>query len=146
MADSSYVVIVGCGRLGSLLAERLSEQGNSVVVVDEREKALDDLSPRFGGIKIVGDAVEPGVLKRAGIDKADYVFATSEDDNTNLMVAQVAKGVFRVPHVTARVYDPKRHELYRALDIDTICPTELSARVFLDDLGVRSDPISCASS
>lgn len=146
MATSVYVIIVGCGRLGSLLAELLSEQGNSVVVVDDSEKAFDHLSPSFGGVEVVGDAVEPGVLKRAGIEKADYLFATSEDDNTNLMVAQVAKRVFGVPRVIARVYDPKRHEQYRAFAIDTICPTQLTASVFLDALGVGSDEIPCASS
>lgn len=146
MADSAHVITAGCRRLVSLLAKRLDELGNGVAVVDAKEKALDNLSPSVGGTRIVEDAVEAGVPKCAGIDKAGHLFATSQDDNTTLKVAQVAKKVSGVPHVTARVYDPGRHELYRALDTPTICPTEVSARVFLDALvnDPENEPISRA--
>lgn len=129
-----YVVIVGCGRLGRMLANQLSGLGNSVVVIDEDESRFQKLSPEFSGFRIVGDAVEMDVLRRAKVAKADCLFATTNQDNVNLMVAQVAKAIFRVPHVLARVYNPAHTDVYSEFDIQTISPTKLSAEVFLDTL------------
>jgi trk system potassium uptake protein TrkA len=125
------IVVVGCGRLGGLLANRLSAAGNSVVVVDRREMAFDRLSPSFSGYRVLGDAVEFHVMQMARVEEADYLFATTVEDNTNLMVAQVAKYVFGVKHVIARVYDPAREHLYDGFGIETINPTLLSADKFL---------------
>jgi len=127
MAERS-IVVVGCGRLGGLLANRLSAAGNSVVVVDA---AFDKLSPNFSGYRVLGDAVEFHVMQMARVEKADYLFATTVEDNTNLMVAQVAKYVFGVKNVIARVYDPAREHLYDGFGIETINPTLLSADKFL---------------
>ena len=132
MKNSKYIVVVGCGRLGSLLANRLSRDGNSVVVIDPVETALDDLSPDFSGFRINGDATHMAVLKAAKLKNADVLIATTPEDNVNLMVAQVAQKVFRVPHVLARVFDPSREEIYAQLGIDTICPTSLAAGIFLE--------------
>jgi trk system potassium uptake protein TrkA len=125
------IVVVGCGRLGGLLANKLSNAGNSVVVVDRKEIAFDKLSPNFSGYRVLGDAVEFHVMQMAKVDRADYLFATTMEDNTNLMVAQVAKYVFNVKHVIARVYDPARETLYDGFGIATINPTLLSADKFL---------------
>lgn len=125
------IVVVGCGRLGGLLANKLSNAGNSVVVVDRKEIAFDKLSPNFSGYRVLGDAVEFHVMQMARADRADYLFATTMEDNTNLMVAQVAKYVFSVKHVIARVYDPARESLYDGFGIATINPTLLSADKFL---------------
>jgi trk system potassium uptake protein len=125
------IIIVGCGRLGGLLANRLSSAGHSVVVVDRRETSFDKLSPNFSGFRIIGDAVENHILKQANIETADYLFAITTEDNTNLMLAQVAKEIFKVPHVIARVYDPAREKIYREFGIETISPTALSADAFL---------------
>ncbi len=125
------IVVVGCGRLGGLLANKLSSAGNSVVVVDRKEIAFDKLSPNFSGYRVLGDAVEFHVMQTARADRADYLFATTMEDNTNLMVAQVAKYVFNVKHVIARVYDPARESLYDGFGIATINPTLLSADKFL---------------
>ncbi len=131
MKNSRYIVVVGCGRLGSHLANCLSRDGNSVVVIDRVETTLNDLSPDFSGFRINGDATHMAVLKQAKLKNADVLIATTHEDNVNLMVAQVAKKIFHVPHVLARVFDPKREEVYAQLGIDTICPTSVAADMFL---------------
>jgi len=131
MKSSRYIVVVGCGRLGSHLANCLSRDGNSVVVIDRVETTLNDLSPDFSGFRINGDATHMAVLKEAKLKNADVLIATTHEDNVNLMVAQVAKKIFHVPHVLARVFDPKREEVYAQLGIDTICPTSVAADMFL---------------
>jgi trk system potassium uptake protein len=131
MKNNRYIVIVGCGRLGSHLANHLSRAGNSVVVIDRDETTFNDLSPDFSGFRVHGDATQMAVFKEAKINKADVLIATTHEDNVNLMVAQVARGIFSVPHVLARVFDPKREEVYAQLGIDTICPTSVAAEMFL---------------
>jgi trk system potassium uptake protein len=131
MKNSLYIVIVGCGRLGSHLANQLSRVGHSVVVIDSNEETFDDLSPDFSGFRIVGDATQIAVLKEAKLKQADVFFATTHDDNTNLMVAQIACKLFNVAHVLARVFDPRREEVYDQLGIETICPTSVAAEMFL---------------
>jgi len=134
-----YIIIVGYGRLGSLLAGRLSSLGCSVVVIDHKETALDRETPGFSGFKITGDAAELEVLRQAKIDKADCLLAVTNQDNLNLMVAQVAKTVFQVPKVMARVYDPAREAVYGQFGIETISPTRLSADAFLTALQVPGE-------
>lgn len=129
-----YIIIVGYGRLGSLLAGRLSSLGCSVVVIDHKETAFDKVALGFSGFKITGDAAELDVLRQAKIDKADCLLAVTNQDNLNLMVAQVAKTVFQVPKVMARVYDPAREAVYSQFGIETISPTRLSADAFLTAL------------
>jgi len=129
-----FIIIVGCGRLGSYLANRLSRDGHSVVAVDSNESAFDALSAEYSGFRVEGDATEFAVLKQAKIGKADLVIATTREDNINLMVAQVARKVFRVPRVMARVFEPEREKIYRDFGIETICPTSISGDVFLESL------------
>ena len=126
-----YIIIVGCGRLGSLLAGRLSQAGHSVVVVDRQEAAFDKVALGFSGFKITGDAAELAVLRQAKIERANILLAVTDHDNLNLMVAQVAHTVFQVPRVLARVFDPTREAVYRQFGIETISPTQLSAEAFL---------------
>jgi trk system potassium uptake protein len=128
------VIVIGCGRLGGMLANRLSANGHRLVVIDQRESAFDKLSISFSGFRLVGDAVEVEVLKQAKIQEANYLFATTTSDNTNLMIAQVAKTVFNVSKVIARVFDPQREAIYREFGIDTISPTKLSADVFVNQV------------
>lgn len=135
MPSCKYTIIVGCGRLGSMLANRLSSFGSSVVVIDQDEAAFKNLSIEFSGFEVSGNAAELAVLRRAKIEKADCLLATTQHDNVNLMVAQVAKTVFGVPRVVARIFDPAREEVYRQFGIETICPTTLSAQAFLGVLG-----------
>ncbi|RJR44344.1 MAG: TrkA family potassium uptake protein [Desulfobacteraceae bacterium] len=132
MKNSLYIVVVGCGRVGSDLANRLSRDGHAVVVIDRDQSAFSALTPVFSGFRIEGDASHFSVLKEAKLSKADILIATTHDDNVNLMVAQVAYKVFGVPRVSARVFDPRREALYAKLGIETICPTWLAASAFLD--------------
>jgi trk system potassium uptake protein TrkA len=134
MKNDRYIVIVGCGRLGSHLADRLSREGHSVVVIDMHEAAFNDLSPDFSGFRVEGDATQMAVLKTAKLGKADVLIATTHEDNVNLMVAQVARKVFGVPLVLARVFDPRREEVYARLGIETICPTSVAADMFFRDV------------
>ncbi|MFH2066708.1 MAG: TrkA family potassium uptake protein [Pseudomonadota bacterium] len=131
MKNSLYIVIVGCGRLGSYLANQLSRVGHSVVVIDSNEETFDDLSPGFSGFRVVGDATQIAVLKEAKLKQADVLFATTHEDNVNLMVAQIARKLFNVAHVLARVFDPRREQVYDQLGIETICPTSVAAEIFM---------------
>ncbi len=130
MSKSKYIVIVGCGRLGAILADHLSRQGHSVVAVDRDETVFGELSPDFTGFKLQGDATRMSVLRQAKIDRADIVIATTRNDNVNLMVVQVARSLFNVPRVMARLYDPKREEMYGDMDIEMICPVRVAAEKF----------------
>jgi trk system potassium uptake protein TrkA len=125
-----HIVIVGCGRLGSSLANSLSADGHRIIVIDNRQHAFDKLSAAFSGFQITGDATELQTLKDANIGQADCLFATTTADNTNLMVAQIARTIFNVSLVVARVYDPQREAVYSNFGVETVSPTRLSAEVF----------------
>jgi trk system potassium uptake protein TrkA len=131
MKNSLYIVIVGCGRLGSHLANQLSRAGHSVVVIDKNNSTFEDLSAEFSGFRIQGDATQMAILREVKLKNADVFFATTHEDNVNLMVAQVAKKIFDVPHVLARVFDPRREKIFDQLGIETICPTSVAAEMFL---------------
>lgn len=134
MADSQlqrYIVIAGCGRLGSTLATQLSSQGHSVVVIDRDRANVESLPADFSGFRIVGNATEQEVLRSAKTERADCFLAATNQDNINLMLAQVAHQVFAVPLVIARIWDPSRAPIYSRLGIQTICPTTLSADAFV---------------
>ncbi|MEC4987647.1 MAG: TrkA family potassium uptake protein [Oscillatoria sp. PMC 1068.18] len=131
MPNPQYIVIVGCGRLGSILASNLSSGGNSVVVIDSNDNSFNHLTSEFSGFKIVGDAAELSVLQTAKVNQADCLLAVTNNDNINLMVAQLAQTVFQVPTVLARIFDPEREQIYRDFGIETISPTQLSAEAFL---------------
>jgi trk/ktr system potassium uptake protein len=131
MKRDLFVVVVGCGRLGSLLSNRLSRLGHSLVVIDCDEATFSNLTRDFSGFKIKGDATQLSVLRRAKLIEADVCLATTREDNVNLMVAQAAGKLWSVPHVVARVFDPRREEVYRQLGIQMICPTTVAAGRFL---------------
>lgn len=133
-----YIIVAGCGRLGATLASELSGKGNSVVVIDRDPTRFAALTAEFSGFHLAGDAIEQEVLRSAKIEQADCFLATTNHDNINLMLAQVAKVIYGVPLVMARIYDPLRRPVYERLGIDTISPTELSAQEFLRTLVERS--------
>ncbi|MFP3853040.1 MAG: potassium channel family protein [Anaerolineales bacterium] len=130
--ENLYVIVVGCGRLGRVLANRLSAIGHQVVVVDRDSSRFSRLSAEFSGFTVEGDAVELSVLHRAGIEEADCLLAATDKDNVNLMVAQVARNIFDVQSVIARVFDPAHADIYRQFEVATISPTRLSEEVFLE--------------
>ncbi len=129
-----YVIIVGCGRVGSELAKLLSNEGHDVVIIDKNQSSFDRLGGTFNGLMLVGNGFDLGLLKRAGIEKADAFCAVTNGDNTNLVSAQAAKKIFKVPKVIARVYDPQRAHVYAALGLDIISGTILFASMLRDKI------------
>jgi len=113
-------VILGCGRVGSLLADELDGGGHSVAVVDQDAKAFRKLGPDFGGITVKGIGFDRQTLENAGIDRAHAFAAVSSGDNTNILAARVARETYGVEHVVARIYDPRRAEVYQRLGIPTV--------------------------
>lgn len=134
------VVIVGCGRLGAFLAERLSRAGHEVTAIDADASAFDRLPPSFGGSRVRGDATEIAVLRESGAAGADVLVATTRDDDVNLMVTQVARAALGVRVAVARVFEPEREPTYRALGVDTVCPTTLAGGVLLDRVAGAAVP------
>lgn len=129
-----YVIIVGCGRVGSELAKLLSSEGHDVVVIDKSQPSFERLGSSFNGLTMVGNGFDANLLKQVGIEKADAFCALTNGDNTNLVSAQVAKKIFKVPKVIARVYDPQRAHIYAALGLDIISGTILFAAMLRDKI------------
>ncbi len=122
------VIILGCGRLGAHLAQILDQQNHHVTIVDRNSDSFNRLGPDFRGASVLGVGIDEDVLRRAGIENADAFIAATNGDNTNAMAAEIAQMVFHVPKVIARLYDPAREEIFRALGIiETVCPTVMSA-------------------
>lgn len=122
-----HVVIAGCGRVGSTLANLLSDEGHDVVVIDIDPRSFRRLGSGFGGETVVGNAFDIDDLIRAGIEKADVFCAVTNLDNTNIMAAQVAKRIFGVDEVISRLYNPERLSTYQKLGISMVCGTVLLA-------------------
>jgi len=125
---------VGCGRVGSELAKLLSAEGHDVVVIDRNSIAFDRLGDTFNGLTLLGNGFSLSLLKQAGIEKADAFCAVTNGDNTNLVSAQAAKKIFKVPKVIARIYDPQRAYIYKALGLDIISGTILFAAMLRDKI------------
>jgi len=122
-----HVVIVGCGRVGSTLARELTGLGNTVAVVDRRADAFLRLGDDFSGQTIVGIGFDPDILIAAGIERASALAAVTNGDNSNIMIARVARERFKIGDVVARIYDPKRAEIYERLGIATVATVKWTA-------------------
>lgn len=129
-----FIIIVGCGRVGSELAKLLSSEGHDVVIIDKSESSFSRLGATFNGMVLAGNGFDLELLKRAGIEKADAFCAVTNGDNTNLVSAQVARKIFNVPKVLARVYDPARAHIYTALGLNIISGTILFAAMLRDKI------------
>jgi len=127
-----YIVIMGCGRVGSQMAKVLTLEGHDVAIIDKDPAAFERLGPRFKGKKIEGIGFDLEVLKGAGIDRADAFVSVTNGDNSNILGARIAKTTFRVPKVIARIYDPLREKLYRQMGIQTISSTSWAANKIKD--------------
>jgi len=120
-----YVIIIGCGRVGSQLANLLSREGHNIVIIDKDSRSFRRLGANFNGTTLVGNGYDEELLREAGIEKADAVAVVTDGDNTNLVSTQVARKIFKVPTVVTRIYDPKREYLYRKLGLDVVGGTSL---------------------
>lgn len=123
-----HVIITGCGRVGSQLAQYLSYEGHDVVIIDQDEESFARLPAGFNGITLTGIAFDEELLVEAGIQRADALAAVTNYDNTNLMVAEIAAGLYKVPRVVARLYNPERRDAFTRLGVNFICGTTLVAQ------------------
>ncbi len=130
------VVIIGCGRVGAVLAETLDASGHQVTIVDLLTRSFDRLPSTFAGEAIRGDGTDEDVLRRARAEGADAFLALTEGDNRNIMAAQLAREAFDIGLVYAKVNDPVRAEAYAELGIGTICRTTMLAGAVLGVLGL----------
>lgn len=121
------VIIVGCGRVGSELANALSAERHEVVIIDRSPLSFGRLSRDFSGRMLMGVGFDREILQKADIEGADALAATTDSDNVNIVVAVTAKETFKVPHVVARIYDPQAAEIYRREGIPTVTPTLMAA-------------------
>ncbi|HZD16594.1 MAG TPA: TrkA family potassium uptake protein [Actinomycetota bacterium] len=122
------VVIMGCGRVGMLLTQELAKAGHDVSVIDKNPAAFDRLPPGFEAKQIVGLGFDREVLEEAGIEEADAFLAVSSGDNSNIVSARVAREHYHVPHVIARIYDPRRADIYERLNIPTVSSTRWAVK------------------
>lgn len=121
------VIIMGCGRVGEQLSHLLLNEGHQVTVIDYNPLALERLGPDFKGRKVNGIGFDQDILIHAGIESADAFAATSSSDNANIIAARIARNYFHVPRVVARLYDPRRAEIYQRLGLLTISSTTWGA-------------------
>lgn len=133
---------MGCGRVGTALARRLDGLGHSVAVIDQRAESFRRLGASYRGAQIKGNGFDRSTLIDAGIEKADAFAAVSSGDNSNIISARVAREIFGVRHVVARIYDPKRAEVYERLGIPTVATVPWTAdRLFAELMAQSSEQV-----
>ena len=123
----SNIIVVGCGRVGSRLALMLSNYENNVCVIDRDPRAFASLGRDFNGATFAGVGYDEDVLMKAGIDECDFLAAVTQSDNVNLMVVEIARRLYDVPHAVARLYNTGHERAYLQLGIDYVCGTALVA-------------------
>ncbi len=116
------------------MAKLLSSEGHNVVVIDKSPKSFDRLGRTFNGVTLVGNGFDVELLKQAGIAQADAFCSVTNGDNSNIVAAQAAKKIFKVPKVIARVYDPSRADIYKSLGLDILSGTILFASMLRDKI------------
>lgn len=125
------VIVMGCGRIGSQVSMLMSDQGHDVTVIDHDNNASGRLGPNFKGRLVSGLGFDRTVLNEADIEHADAFVAASSSDNANIVAARIARYIFHVPRVVARLYDPRRAEIYQRLGLTTVSSTNWGAeRIF----------------
>jgi trk system potassium uptake protein TrkA len=117
------IIIVGCGRVGTGLAHVMSLNGHNITVIDKDSAAFGALKKSFSGERIEGIGFDREVLIQAGVERADGLAAVTDSDEANIVTAQLARQMFQVPKVVARVYDPRQAEIYRRLGLQIIATT-----------------------
>lgn len=118
---------MGCGRVGSALAQNLEQQGHTVAVIDQDPTAFRRLGSGFGGRRVTGVGFDQDTLREAGIEEAGAFAAVSSGDNSNIIAARVAREMFGIENVAARIYDPRRAEVYQRLGIPTVATVRWTA-------------------
>jgi trk system potassium uptake protein TrkA len=129
-----YIIIAGCGKVGASLVNKLSEEGHDVVVIDRDENNFSRLGSGSNCMTIIGIPIDEDVLKEAGIEKADALAAVTGDDNTNIMIAQIAQQLYHVPFVIMQTDDPEKQRALAAMGLRTVCSTTLTVEAFFTAL------------
>ncbi|MEG1426892.1 MAG: TrkA family potassium uptake protein [Oscillospiraceae bacterium] len=120
------ILVVGGGHLGRKVAEELDREGHEVSLIEEDEDKLSLLSPKFGGVTFLSFPMDIENLRNAGIESCDAVAVTTSDDNLNITVGQIAKSIFKVNTVVARISDPFREYIFESFGLQTVCPTNMA--------------------
>ena len=128
------VLVIGCGRQGSLIAEMLDKAGHDVAVIDSDAEHFFRLSEEFGGLTVEGMPMDMDILKNAGVENCDAVAVVTPDDNLNITVSQIVRKFFGVENVVARISDPARESVFERFGLKTVCPTKLAGDVLVNAL------------
>lgn len=128
--NKELAVIAGCGEFGSKIAVLLQKKNMNVHIIDIDENSFSELSPEFDGFTITGDAADIDLLEFAGAGKASIIIAATNDDNTNIMIGQMSKHLYKADEVVVRIYDSAKKFLCADMDITSICPCVLSENEF----------------
>lgn len=128
--EKRSIIVVGCGRLGSTIASLLSERNLNVIVLDIDQSNFRKLAASYGGLTKEGDGTDIDMLERVGIKEAGVLVATTNDDDVNIMIAQIAKEIFHVDEVITRIYDASKDITCNRMGIHVISPTRLSVDEF----------------
>ncbi len=124
------IIVAGCGKVGSQFARIMSEEGHEIAVVDSSSENLKLLGPNFRGVSVLGVPIDEDVLKEAGIESADGFAAVTPNDNINMMACQIAKEIFHVPRIFARIQDPVKEQVFYQFGVHTVCPTDMAVQEF----------------
>jgi trk system potassium uptake protein TrkA len=125
-------LVIGCGRVGSAVALQLAGSGWDVTVLDENEDSLTRLGESWTGGFVVGHGMDLKLLRDGGIEEADAVVVTTDGDNTNIVIAQVAQKQFEVPTVVVRILDPARAQFYAEKGLRIVCPTSAAIETLVE--------------
>lgn len=129
-----YIIIAGCGAVGASLASRLAAEGNDVAVIDREEENFSRLGNGCNCMTVTGIPIDEDVLNEAGIEHADALAAVTQDDNTNIMAAQIARRIYGVPTVIVCAGDPEKQQVLTQMDIQAVCPVTLTVDSFFGKL------------
>lgn len=132
-----YTVIIGCGRLGSKIANYLSEKGNVVTMIDPNKDSFKRLNKNENINMMVGTGIDIDTLEKAKATEADLFIAVTNGDNTNLLTSQIAKKKFNVPKIITRIYDPERASAYKNYGFSILCPTTVGFDLILKELSLK---------
>lgn len=141
-----HIIVGGCGRVGAELAERLSDEGHDVVVIDTSVESFTKIGTTFNGESLIGDITDKEILGRAGIERADALAAVTPSDNANLMAVQIAAKLFEVPHTVARLFNPQREVSYRKMGVRYVSETSMIVAAIRNDVQPESFPVHLAAS
>ncbi len=130
----SHTVIIGCGRLGSSIANQLSENHEEVTIIDAQKEAFRKLSPAFGGLSIEGDGSNLNLLEEVQLETCDVLVVVTNNDNSNILIAQLVREQFPDMRIIVRLFDSDKACVYEGSGIETICPVLLSVKDMMGKL------------